>query len=136
MCRMCDIFKTPGPEWTGKMNWDQVDRIKEELDLTWPLTIEVRDDLPEHEAGRTKVNDEHKHLIHLNSNNTVRQSNFVLLHELRHCYQHEDASRKGQGNQRDDYMLMNLLFGYENNPFELDANDFAFDWHERVQLTY
>ena len=43
----------------------------------------------------------------------------LLAHELAHAQQYADAS--GYGSFLFDYLLEYLLNGYENNPYELDA---------------
>lgn len=53
----------------------------------------------------------------------------TLLHELRRCWQSE---KLGNREQKRRYFQANGLFGYRNNPFEIDANQ----WADTVEEVY
>jgi hypothetical protein len=63
------------------------------------------------------------HVIRLNRDQDAEKANLTLCHEIRHCFQRE---RFADGADADAlYLLANLLYGYEGNPLEQDADEYA-----------
>jgi hypothetical protein len=133
MCYLCE-----GPQWTGKIRGPVLEQVKQELGLKWPVRIQINKNMPSSHRGRAKIEaGVFEHLIQLSPDMTVLESTFTLLHELRHCHQYElGVNKTGTHNTVIRALrFANDTYGYKDNPFEVDANNFAKKW-EHLNLTF
>lgn len=120
-----------------QLNPNEIERVKYALNLQWPVEIEWVALDPDTRGRHTT--DGTNHTIQLNTNPRVcwcghckpRSTNFTLLHELWHAHQ---AEILGVEKGAQTYNLYDSLYGYEDNPMENEANEFAEFMQKYVQL--
>jgi len=131
------IIEKAQPTWT--IDRLAVERLLGEWGITEPVTIVNRlepcdcgacRNLPDGGAsedqglyGRTRVLDDGSHVIQLNSTRTADETNETLVHELRHVEQAERFVTQGKSPAAfESYNgLLNAMWGYWDNPLEVDA---------------
>lgn len=124
--------------WKARIDEHELERVKTHLGIRSPVEVE---DIPESGdscpcgngcpvedglRGRHAFRDG-RHLIQVRAGLDARRANMTLLHELKHAAQNEEL---GHEKATVLYNVAELLYGYTDNPFEQDAEDFA---HEHAR---
>lgn len=115
------------------MSWsvdhEAVNALAGALGITKPVSVvKRRFDHPRIQGAQQTGSD--GHIILLGRTLDPEKANFVLCHELRHCWQQEML-----GDEADEiYTLFMMLAGYRDHPLEADADEFADATAPRVRL--
>ena len=130
MC-MCDRCKAIRVPFQGVFDWDAINDLCQELGITAPVDIrigmpdpdEVNGEDHSDSAGTHRLLDGVHHIC-IHPTLDVATANQTLLHELRHAHQAADFYDDETGWLR-YHNIMEMLFGYEGSPHEVDADRFA-----------
>lgn len=141
MCEMCDKWeriKAQDPrEWTGQISQEVLGEVISELDIKWPVRIkpaflmETRDGKVMGQCRVPKSHEPRVHDIEITRGISVGEATHTLLHELRHAKQHEVED---PDQQYANYVLFNRTFGYEDNPYEVEAEEFADKYFDQYPI--
>lgn len=126
VCPRCRSRRTP---WKGQIDYAAVGRACEELAIRHPVRVQARTPNSSDKSAGEACWTGTEHLISIHPSLDAKTANQVLCHELRHCQQVEHVDPTGR-----TYALCNALLGYNENPFEEDAEEFAVRMTDRYRF--
>lgn len=109
------------PAWT--VDRDALAELAEAIGIEKPVRVTV-EPLPSWTNGRQGSEPTH-HRIMLADRLDAAQAQRTLAHELFHCHQREQYDNPFEATQ--SYWAAHDRYGYDSNPFEVSANEFAAD---------
>jgi hypothetical protein len=100
-----------------------------ELGITKPVSG-VKRRFPHSYIHGAQQSGEDGHVVMVNREISADLANATLCHELRHCLQREQLGADADM----AYTVMNMVFGYDDNPLEKDADEYMAATAPHVRL--
>lgn len=107
------------PSWT--VNQEALEALAADVGIEKPIQVTI-EEVPPHVNGRQATFDDH-HRIKLSERINAEQAQKTLCHELWHCHQREQYDNPFDATLA--YWSAHDEHGYDDNPFETTANEFA-----------
>lgn len=132
---MCEKCEFPGPPWKGKLSKKELRRLCESPRLKIKDPVRIRrggtpeDSIGTYDGGHYMETGEH--LVSISPRLSKVAANKCIVHELTHAAQKE---RDGAVVATLMYSLAENLYGYRDNPFEVEARENAEALHEQFQV--